>query len=247
MKLGVRTGSIGALRDGSAAMSTTAADRAGVRVGGNLHLFLGDGAPVTVTVVAIYARGLGFPDLTMPHDVIAAHVDDPLDSVVLVHGRPGLRKPLDQAVHGYAGATTVATDAGPEPPSISEQGADTSVQYLVLILIVGFSAIAGVNTMLMSTADRRGEFATLRLLGTTRTQVRRMVRCEASLLVVICGALGTVLSLSTITAFSIGVTGSMPYIPTLPYVAILGGTAVLVLGTTEVAVRAFPDLWLHQN
>jgi hypothetical protein len=56
-----------------------------------------------------------------------------------------------------------------------------------------------------------------------------------------------VLSLSTITAFSIGVTGSMPYIPTLPYVAILGGTAVLVLGTTEVAVRAFPDLWLHQN
>lgn len=46
-------------------------------------LTLGDGTPVTLTVSAVYARGLGFGDLTLPHALVAAHVDNPLAAGVL--------------------------------------------------------------------------------------------------------------------------------------------------------------------
>ena len=238
LDLDVRAGSIRALREGTAAMSTTASNRSGAGVGDHLRLDLGDGTPVTLTVVAVYARGLGFPDLTLTHDLVAAHVDNPLDEVVLVHGKPGLRHALQRAVRNYVDVHVVGGGGGRPALQPAQQGANTSIQYLMLILIAGFAAIGVVNTLMMSTADRRQEFAALRLLGTTRTQICWMVRWESGLLVLIGAALGTAISLPTLSAFSAGMTRSAPYVPALPYIAIIGGTAVLALGAAEAATRA---------
>ena len=43
----------------------------------------------------------------------------------------------------------------------------------------GFAAVAAVNTLVMTVLDRRRELGTLRLIGSTRRQVLRMVRWEA--------------------------------------------------------------------
>ena len=164
LDLDVRAGSMRALRDGTAAISTTASSRSGAGVGDQLPLYLGDGTAVTLTVVAVYARGLGFPDITLTHDLVAAHVDDPLGDVVLVHGPPGLQRRLQSAVraYGYVHVTAADGDRALQPAS---QATDTSMQRLMLILIVGFAAIGVVNTLMMSTAERVQEFAALRLLG----------------------------------------------------------------------------------
>ncbi|SMQ16281.1 FtsX-like permease family protein [Streptomyces sp. Ag82_O1-12] len=45
----------------------------------------------------------------------------------------------------------------------------------------GFAAVVAVNALVMTGLDRRGELGTLRLLGSTRRQVLRMVRWEALL------------------------------------------------------------------
>lgn len=52
--------------------------------GSTLDLTLGDGTPATLTVAAVYARGLGFGDLTFAHDLLARHVDNPLTASLLL-------------------------------------------------------------------------------------------------------------------------------------------------------------------
>lgn len=66
-----------------------------VGIGGSAHCLLvqrrrsfqqdlGDGTGVSLTVVAVYDRALGFGDLTMAHELVAANIDNPLSSAVLV-------------------------------------------------------------------------------------------------------------------------------------------------------------------
>lgn len=52
--------------------------------GSTLDLTLGDGTPAALTVAAVYARGLGFGDLTFAHDLLARHVDNPLSASLFV-------------------------------------------------------------------------------------------------------------------------------------------------------------------
>ena len=237
MDLGVRTGSLDALDTTTAAISATAADRAGVGVGDDLRLFLGDGTPVTLTVIAVYTRGLGFPDLTLSHDLVTAHVDDPLDDVVLVHGAAGRQPALQNSLRDYTGVQIV-TGAELQAAPATGQGANTSVQQLLLIMIIGFAAISVVNTLIMTTTDRAHEFAALRLIGTTRRQIRGMTLSEGILLALVGAALGTGISVLTLSGYSAGMTGSAPHIPALPYLTIIGSAAALTLGATTIATRA---------
>ncbi|WP_345523402.1 ABC transporter permease, partial [Streptomyces echinatus] len=80
----VTAGSLDRLGPGTVAVSELAADQQHLRPGSTLKLTLGDGTPATLTVAAVYTRGLGFGDLTFAHDLVAHHVDNPLASSVLV-------------------------------------------------------------------------------------------------------------------------------------------------------------------
>ncbi|MDM4762818.1 FtsX-like permease family protein [Galbitalea sp. SE-J8] len=235
LDLGVEAGSLAALGPDAVALSSSAAQRSGAGVGDRLRLTLGDGTPVTLTVAAVYRRGLGFPDITMAHDVVAAHVDDPFDDLVLVDGRPGLR-PAMRAALG-AGAR-VDAHAGQRAPAPAEGGPTVGVPYLLLILIAGFSAIGVVNTLIMATAHRVHEFATLRLAGATPAQIRAMTQWESVLLTITGALLGTAVSLAALWAFSAGMGLPSPFVPAAPYLAIVGGTAALVSVVTVVATRA---------
>jgi putative ABC transport system permease protein len=96
----------------------------------------------------------------------------------------------------------------------------------------------------MSTSDRSREIALLRLVGTTRRQVLRMLRLETLTAVVVAVALGTGISLVTLSAFSSGMTGSaVPYVPPLTYLAVVAAAAVLALAATAIpaSIRTFSD------
>jgi putative ABC transport system permease protein len=237
MDLGVRSGSLSRLSADTVAVSTTAASSLGVRVGDRMKLTLGDGTPSDLQVAAIYQRGLGFGDLTLTHDLVAAHVDNPLSSAVLIAAPAASTDALAAAVHGYPGVRLLdraAVDAG----LAAQEQANAEVNYVAMGLIIAFTAIAAVNTLAMATADRTREFALLRLVGTTRRQILRMLRWETLTVVLIAVVLGTGIALLTLTAFSIGMTGSAaPYVPPVTYLTIVAFAAALALVATVLPAR----------
>ncbi|WP_185078491.1 FtsX-like permease family protein [Nonomuraea jabiensis] len=226
MDLDVVAGSLDGLGDTSAAISRTAADRLDAGLGDRVGLVLGDGTPAEVRVVAIYARGLGFGDLTLSRGLVAGHVDDPRGTVLVSGGdREALRRASGGAVLDGAGAAEVDSP-------------NAAVTYVAMGLIIAFCAIAVVNTLAMSTLARSRELALLRVVGTTRRQAARMLRAETLTATVVAVALGTAISLVTLAAFSAGMTGSaLPYVPSGAYLAVVAAVAALALAATAVPGR----------
>ncbi|MFJ2028435.1 FtsX-like permease family protein [Streptosporangium sp. NPDC087985] len=229
LDLGVTSGSFRDFGGESIAVSETVAARLDVSAGSRMNLTLGDGTPAVVEVAAVYARGLGFGELTLPHDMVAGHVDDPLGTL-LVSAPSVPRGALERAAPGI----TVLDQA--QAAEVSAPNAE--VNYVAMGLIIAFTAIAAVNTLAMSTSDRSREFALLRLVGTTRRQILRMLRLETLAAVLIAVGLGTMISLVTLAAFSLGMTGSaQPYIPPLTYLAVIAAAGALALAATVLPAR----------
>jgi putative ABC transport system permease protein len=227
MDLGLRSGSLTGLNAGTLA----AREGIGMKVGSQVRLTLGDGTPVMLKVIATYSRGLGFGDLTLDHDLVAAHVDLPYDSLrVAAPGKPALA----QALRPFPGLGVIDRAA----VAAKEQQANAEVNYVSLGLIIAFAAIAVVNTLASSTGNRAREFALLRLVGTTRRQVMRMLCCEALVIVGLATVLGTAIALVTVSAFSSGMTGSAtPHLSVLAYLEVVASGAVLALIATLLPAR----------
>jgi putative ABC transport system permease protein len=222
------------LTEHTAAVSELAADQLHLKPGSTLKLTLGDGTPATLTVVAVYARGLGFGDLTFAHDLVARHVDNPLASSVLV-STPRTQTQLATTLREFPGVQILAPAAA-DSLQAQRQQANAEVNYLAMGLVLAFTAIAVVNTLAMSVAERVREFALLRLAGATRRQVLRMLRTEALSVLSLATALGSGIALAVLTAFSVGMTGrAAPSVTPLVYV-----TVIAVAGTLALVATALP-------
>ncbi|EFL18030.1 ABC transporter integral membrane subunit, partial [Streptomyces sp. C] len=230
----VTRGSLDGFGENSAAVSELAADQLGLKPGSPLKLTLGDGTPVTLTVSAVYGRGLGFGDLTLPHGLVAAHVDNPLAGSVLVAAEPSVgRERL--AAPGLAVLSAAQADAA----RAERQAAGAEINLLAMGLVLAFTAIAVVNTLAMSTAERFREFAMLRLAGAKRRQVLRMLRTETLAVLLIGAVLGSGISLAVLTAFSVGMTGAAaPAVLPLVYAVVVGAAGLLALTATALPGRA---------
>ncbi|MGW8888828.1 FtsX-like permease family protein [Streptomyces sp. NPDC055749] len=234
----VTSGSLADFAAGSrtAAISELAADRLDLRPGDRLELHLGDGTPASLTVAAVYARGLGFGDLTLPHDLVARHVDNPLAATVLVAGDRD-RADIAGRLKDFPGVAVLAP-ADVDRLQADRQQQNAEVNYLAMGLVLAFTAIAVVNTLAMSVSERIRELAMLRLAGATRRQVLRMLRIEALTVLLIAAVLGSGISLAVLTAFSIGMTGSAaPAVVPTAYAAVLGAAALLALVATALPGR----------
>jgi len=230
----VTAGSLGHLTEHTAAVSELAADQLHLRPASTLKLTLGDGTPATLTVVAVYARGLGFGDLTLAHDLVARHVDNPLASSVLV-STTRTQTQLATTLREFPGVQILASAAA-DSLQAQRQQANAEVNYLAMGLVLAFTAIAVVNTLAMSVAERVREFALLRLAGATRRQVLRMLRTEALSVLLLATALGSGIALAVLTAFSVGVTGrAAPSVTPLVYL-----TVIAVAGTLALVATALP-------
>ncbi|TRV80016.1 FtsX-like permease family protein [Streptomyces sp. 130] len=235
---GVTSGSLAAFaaNERAAAISELAADRLGLHVGSELALHLGDGTPTTLTVAAVYRRGLGFGDLTLPHDLLARHMDNPLAATVLVAGTAS-RAELSAAVKKFPGVQAV-TPAVADRLQADRGQENAEVNLLAMGLVLAFTAIAVVNTLAMSVSERFREFALLRLAGATRRQVLRMLRTETLSVLAVSVTLGSGIALAVLTAFSIGMTGNAaPGVLPLVYATVVGAAALLALAATALPGR----------
>ncbi|HEY7484346.1 MAG TPA: FtsX-like permease family protein [Streptosporangiaceae bacterium] len=232
---GVRAGSLDRLAAGTMAVSATAAGHMHARLADEVPVTLGDGTPVRARIVAIYDRGLGFGDVLLPYDTITAHVDDPLPRQVLVTG--GSADAIRQAVRGYPGVHAESAGQAQEDRQ-AKQADNAEVNLVIMGLIIAFTAIAIVNTLAVATAGRARELALLRLIGTTRRQVLRMLRLETLVVTLTGTLLGSAVAVATLSAYATGMTGSArPSFPPLSYLAVLTAVATLALFATALPGR----------
>lgn len=233
---GVVQGSLGDLAEGTVALSRLAARQRDAGVGDTVEVTMGDGAVRPARVVAVYERRLGFGDVTLPREVLAAHVDNPLAAGVLIAGTAD-RAELAAAVAAFPQVRVVDRD-GADALRRQAQRESGQVEQVAMGLVITFTGIAVVNTLVMATAARRREFALLRLAGATRRQIRRMLRWETACVVGIAVALGGAVAWATLTAYSLGMTGTgTVHAPLAGCLAIAAAGAGLAYAATAVPAR----------
>ncbi|MEU9657290.1 ABC transporter permease [Streptomyces chartreusis] len=227
--LDVRGGSLDRIGKDRIAIDKTLATSAKVGVGDKLPLYLPDGSRANPEVVAVYGRGLGLAAVTMDRASLAPHVTSPFDRTLLIRG--GNAKAL-----APLGEVTDASGYAVEQNTDRELNAWAN--YTMAAVLGGFAAVAAANTLVMTVLDRRRELGTLRLIGSTRRQVMRMLRWEG-LLVALAGiALGTAIAAATLIPMMRGLTGEGPYVPPLMYAAFAGGAVGLGLLAVTLPARA---------
>ncbi|WP_211304015.1 FtsX-like permease family protein [Pseudosporangium ferrugineum] len=227
--LDVREGSLDRLGGDRIAIDITLATAADRGVGDRLALYLPDGTPVSPEIIAVYGRGLGLTSVTMDRAALAGHVTSAFDSMLLVRG--GTAESLTPW-----GTVTDAAGYATERSLEARLGAWTN--NTMAAVLGGFAAIAAVNTLVTTILNRRRELDTLRLVGSTRRQVLRMLRWE-SLLVSVTGIiLGSAIAAATLIPMMRGMTGEAPYVPPLAYASFAIAAAGLALLAVTLPARA---------
>ncbi|THC41108.1 FtsX-like permease family protein [Streptomyces sp. A1499] len=211
------------------ALDTALAHSADVATGDRIAIRLPDGTKAEPKVVATYGRGLGLSQVTLPAADVRRHVSSPLPSEIWTKG--GSAKSL-------AALGALTTRDGYTTAQSLDRELNAWANTTMAAVLGGFAAIAAVNTLVMTVLDRRRELGTLRLIGTTRRQVLRMVRWEALIVAVAGIALGSGIALATLIPMMNGLTGEGPYIPPQIYGAFVAATLLMGLASTTLPARA---------
>jgi putative ABC transport system permease protein len=235
--LGVTSGSLADLRPGAVAIDRLTADAVHARVGDEFRAWYPDGTPAVLRVAAVYSRGLGFAAVTLPAQALTPHTSG-LDTVAFVSAAPSARAGVQRTLDRLAPGASVL-DRGHYQTALDTELAHNawSNQVVVGVLLV-YVVIAAVNTLAMAATGRRRELAVLRLTGTTRKQILRMVRFEQTLLLSLGLVVGGAVAAATLLPLVKAATGTAtPYLPLAGWAGVLGGTVLLGSLATLVPVR----------
>lgn len=238
LDLRVRKGDLADLRAGAVAVSASQARSSHWRLGGDAKFWLGDGTPVTLRVVAVYERNLGFGDITVSTETLGGHTPTGLDDHVLVRSAPNadVGPALAKLAEGYPAGGVIGADR-----LTGELAKDLAISAwlnkLLVAVLIGYSVLAAANTLTMAALARTREVALLRLVGVTRRQVKRMVNAEQAALLGVALAIGGAIAAVTLSSIVNAVAGQrVPYVPVLGWVAIIGGTVTLALVATVLPI-----------
>lgn len=223
--LGVRSGDLSRLAPGTVAVDRTLAEATHTGTGDRIDLRLPDGTPVSPEIVAVYSRGLGLGEVTLPATDLAGHTTAGRPTELLVRG---------PAPEGLGPVLSPAAWT-------SEQSADRQLNAwantTMAAVLGGFAAVAAANTLVMTVLDRRRELQVLRLVGSTRRQIMRMLCWEALLVGGAGVALGSAIALATLTPLTKAMTGTAPYVPPFLYGSFVAAALALTLAATTLPAR----------
>ncbi|WP_203887389.1 ABC transporter permease [Planotetraspora kaengkrachanensis] len=227
MAFDVAAGSLADLNGNTVALTTEHARNIGdgVGLGDTITLRLGDRSAVDLRVVALLKVETGAELFVLPAGLLAPHTTAGVPDEILVRAAQGTDlSGLGVQVRDRAALAATHDD---------QQSTQAWVNYLLIAMILAYTTISLVNTQVMATAQRRGEFALQRLTGSTRAQVMRMTGLEALLVAGVGVVLGTVASVISLVPFALAVAGTpAPSGPIGIYVSIVAAAVVLVLAAT---------------
>ena len=238
LDLAVTEGDLSALTGDTVAVSEDGAFTLGAKVGQRVDLYLGDGTLVHPMVVAKYGRGLGFGDVTMPIETLRQHSTDALIDTVLVAAEPGRSAEVQQSLRSFPSIAAMNQDqfgaAGED-----QRRMQSWVSILAVLVLLGYLAVAVVNTLVAATAERSREFALLQLVGSRTRQVRAMMRIESLMVVGIAIVVGSLIALPPLMGIAVAVSGQpIPAISPAIYGSIVAVTAVLGFVSIAIPTRA---------
>ncbi|MCX4818415.1 FtsX-like permease family protein [Streptomyces sp. NBC_01142] len=200
-------------------------------VGETVHVWLGDGRPVSLRIAAVLAIGTGNHGAY----VTSAHV--PAAKVDRIDVRLGAGADRESAAASLADSTggTVRTLDAWADATHPRTSSHTRLGLLVVLgIALVYTTIALAGTLLMATSARAGELGSLRFAGATRAQVLRVVTGEALLAVAVGAVLGvavTAVSLAglgaALASLSAPVTITVPWQTAGPALGVCAAVAAL--------------------
>lgn len=242
LNLGVTSGNLAGIRQpATVALDSVTAKSMGLRVGDDLHGWYGDGAPADLRVVAIYRRGLGFAEITMARSLLMQHTTSGLDDAIylaLDNDRPQVTATVRQELARLAPGASLISGSRYRVGLDLDLVQNNWSNRIITLALLTYVVIGALNTLVMYVLGRRREFALLRLTGTTRRQIRRMVTLEQSVLLAMVLTIGAAIAAATLVSTVKGLTGSSsPYIPPTGWVAVIGGVIMVGSAATILPVR----------
>ncbi|ONI84301.1 hypothetical protein ALI144C_16285 [Actinosynnema sp. ALI-1.44] len=234
----VVSGSLSDLSGSSIALPVDHAKAMNVKVGDRITMRFGDGGTERVSVAAVIKPRQGYEVGLAPAQLLAGHTSEGAPGQIMVAGDiSGLAARFPEARVADRSTLTESYD--------KELETGAMINYLLAGMIVLYTAISVINTLVVETADRRREFGLLRLSGARRGQVLRMVGVEGTAITLSGIILGTVVSAGTLIPFSISALGSVvPYGPFWIFLVVSGAAALLTMAAVMlpawVALRTRP-------
>jgi putative ABC transport system permease protein len=186
------------LGPGTAVVSTDLADNEGLGAGDTVRVRAAGDRTVALRIVGVLDdQGLLRGDFTVTNDELEKSFAVDKDGLVFVDTPPGRAEPVQAAL----GKLLDRDFPQAEALSRSEFSDDfagridtlLALIYALLALTVIVALFGIVNTLVLSITERTRELGMLRAIGTSRRQIRGMIRMEAIIMGLIGGILGIVL------------------------------------------------------
>ncbi|WP_327636994.1 FtsX-like permease family protein [Kribbella sp. NBC_00482] len=230
------SGSLAGLTGATAAVPEYMATKTGRGVGSSVTMTLGDGTTVKLRVVATFAAERGYETIILPASLVAAHTTDGLTKQILVRSAPGADVPpgLAKLAAAHPGVQ-VADRSTLVASNVEDLQTQAWINYMLVGMLIAYTAVSVVNTLVSTTLRRRREFALQRLTGSTRFQVLRMLTTESTLVTLTGVTLGTAVALACLLPFSAKVsTDALPTGPIWIYLVVVGAAALLTFASTLI-------------
>ncbi|WP_344290272.1 ABC transporter permease [Streptomyces synnematoformans] len=208
-------------------------------VGDTVQVRFGDGAEVPLRVAVLFAGRDGYDTVFLPADLLAGHTDGGLPQQILVTAEDGvgaaeLTASLEKTLADHPGTRVTDRDELIEA-NVEDTETQAWANYLILGMIVAYTALSVVNNLVLSVTGRRREFGLQRLAGATRRQVLRMLTIEALIVAGIGVGLGTAAAATALVPFSHAAADSLlPSGPLSIYGVTVAGAVALALTATLV-------------
>ena len=228
------SGSLAGLTASTVALPDRVASKIDRGVGTSIKMTLGDGASVDLRVVATFAAERGYESVVLPAELVAAHTTDKLAKQILIRTEPGadVNASLARLAAANPGVQVADRDALIDGNNQDLQ-TQAWVNYLLVGMLIAYTAVSVVNTMVSATVRRRREFGLQRLTGSTRGQVLRMLTTEGVLVALAGITLGTLVALASLLPFAAAVSSSaFPSGPIWIYLVIIATAFFLTLFST---------------
>ncbi|MFI7063383.1 ABC transporter permease [Kribbella sp. NPDC050124] len=230
------SGSLSGLTGSTVALPDYVAKKIDRGLGSEIDMTLGDGTAVKLRVVATFAAERGYESIILPASLVAAHTTDGLITQLLVRSAPDTDvRPALTALAAKNPGVQVADRDSLVAANAEDLQTQAWVNYMLVGMLIAYTAVSVVNTLVSTTLRRRREFALQRLTGSTRAQVLRMLTTESTLVWLTGITLGTLVALACLIPFSAKVSGSaLPTGPLWIYLLIAAAAAALTFLSTLI-------------
>ena len=233
----VLRGDVRDVRGHAVAISAVVAEEGGVDVGDVLHARMADTRAATLRVAAVYERAAGLGHVLLDPVVARRHAAARTDSAVFVAGGPAAGRSLARYAAAHPGVEAMDRREYLDTVEVALRNDGTWGVWLVIGMALAFTALALVNTAAMATAERRGELATIRLLGGTPGQAMRMIALELVPIVAVALAAGGAIAAVALMGVPDGVRGIPLVVPAAVIAALMAGAALLAVTAGAVTAR----------